>query len=57
MKQYQPLVKICSRYRREGAAEQADMVLVRGKPQAWLMALFKRTSPGVPGKTRKCKAS
>lgn len=43
----------------ERATEQpcSCAVLATGKPQAWLMALWNRTFPGVPGKTRKCKAS
>lgn len=41
----------------EKATEQPPAVLVTGKPQAWLMALCNRISPGVSGKTAKFKAS
>lgn len=41
----------------EKATEQLPAVFVTGKPQAWLMTLCNRISPGVPGKARKFKAS
>lgn len=39
----------------EGATEQALTVLVTGKPQAWLMALCDRASPGVLGRLENTK--